>query len=414
MADHDNKAGITNADYLLGKLRGVASNMYSPHWYQVYDARYSHHFPLFSSLTIRAMLRDPRIRFGLWLIKGPVITYTKFFSEEESESPEIHNAIVELNYQFPYAVIHEDKEIEKYILNQLNRFWTVGAIRALSALEWGFSGSQVLYKKDSKGRLCFDNLIPYNTHPEELQCLTKNEGIVGFRRRHSDSNYVPIGKGLWHIQNRDRHSYYGESRLLGAHIPWHETWMLGGARDIRRTWFFRNSYDSGEMYYPEGNSTSATGQTIPNEEIAAAMMEAKRTGSHALFPSTRDLAGKQLWEFNGPVANATPQGLMEYVDALRDEELEGIGIPPEVIRSEGNNGLGSATGRMVPYMAFIASLTPVGSDLIQDFRSQVLDNILLPLNNMSTDYEIKSIVPKSMGDQSQAIQEQTVNDSGMS
>lgn len=389
--------GITNVDYLLGNLRTFIPK-YETGWNFQFDSRYAHHFTVFNSTTIRAMLRDPRIRFALWLIKGPIYTYTKFFSSEEAESPDIHASIVQLNYSFPYAVRAKDPEVEDFILSQIKRFWELGSIKALTALEWGYSASQVIYRIDTNNRLAFDNLYLYSQRPEELQCLIQKDGIVGFRRRDHSSNYIPIGKGFWHVQGRDRNPYYGESRLLGAHIPWNETWMLGGARDTRRTWFFRNAYDGGEMYYPEGNSVTSDGQIVPNEHIAVQMMEAKRTGSHAIYPSSRDLQGKLQWEYVPPRANPTPTGLLEYVNTLRDEELEGVGIPPEVIRSESGNGLGSATGRMVPYMAFVASLSPVISELIHDFRYQILNPVLLPLNRMPIDYEIEPIVPKTISE----------------
>lgn len=403
-------AANTNMNYLLGKIK--QKTFLHPSWRGVYDPRYAHHYPFFNMTTILAMVRDPRIQFALWLIKGPIRSYTKFFSEEESKSPDIHNAIIELNYHFPYAIIHDDKDAEEYILNQFNRFWEVGVSKAMMALEWGYSGSQVLYKLNHKKQLAFDNLYPYQS--QFLKCLMRRGGIVGFRRDNDMAGYIPLGKGFWHIHGREKNPYYGESRLFGAHIPWHETWQMGGARDIRRTWFFRNSYDGGEMYFPEGNYTDSDGNVINNEQLALEMMEAKRTGSHLVFPSLRSADGKQQWEYIGPEANPTPQGLMEYLDVLRDEELEGLGIPPEVIRSEGSQGMGAATGRMVPFMAFIASLTPLCSDLIHDFRNQILDPILLPMVGYSTDYEVKPVVPKSADTMSAINQIQdTVDDTGL-
>jgi hypothetical protein len=44
--------------------------------------------------------------------------------------------------------------------------------------------------------------------------------------------------------------------------------MLGGARDIRRTWFFRHAYDGGEIYYPEGFYQDENGNNISNENLA--------------------------------------------------------------------------------------------------------------------------------------------------
>jgi hypothetical protein len=339
------------------------------------------------------MTLDPRIKFGLNLIKGPIATYTRFFSEEEAESPTIHQAIVELDYHFPYAVVCKDKKQEEFIIKQFNRFWEVGIFKAMKALEYGFSGSQVVYKQTKSHKIEFCNLHLYRSN--QLQCVTKKQGIIGFVRNLDKEGYIPLGKGFWHIHEREENHYYGNSRLKGAHIPWHETWMMGGARDIRRTWFFRNSYDGGEIYYPEGFFQDENGQKTNNEVLAVRMAELKRTGSTAIFPSDRKLDGKRSWEYEPPKANVTPQGMIEYIQMLRDEELEGLGIPPEVVQSGSGNGLGSATGRMVPLMAFIASLTPIGSDLITDFRQQILDPVLLPFNGFDEEYEIKRIVPKS-------------------
>jgi len=382
----------------------------------MYDPRYGHHFPYFNFMSIQTMMLDPRIKFGMSLIKGPIATYTRFFSEEEAESPSIHQAIVELNYHFPYAIVCKNKDQEAFILRQFNRFWEVGIFKAMMAVEWGFSGSQVLYKQSSKYAIEFDNLHPYK--PITLQAVTKKNGVMGFVRDNDSNRYIPIGKGFWHVHEREYDYFYGTSRLRGAHIPWHETWMMGGARDIRRTWFFRNSYDGGEIYYPEGYYQDEAGNKVNNEELAVKMSEMKRTGSTAIFPSSKSLDGKRAWEYEPPKANVTPQGMTEYLMLLRDEELEGMGIPPEVVTAGGDSGFGGATGRMVPLMAFIASLTPLGSDLITDFRQQILDPILLPFNGFKDDYEIRRIVPKSFEavaqEESQSNIKKQVKDTGMS
>jgi len=360
------------------------------------------------------MLLDPRIKYGLSLIKGPITTYTKFFTSEEAESPDIHSAIVELNYHFPYAVRAKSPEVEEFIIDQLNRFWEVGLAKALTAIEWGYSGSEVAYRRKKDGTLCFHNLYLYPAFG--IQCVSKRRGIVGFIRNRDRNTYVPIGKGFYHTHQRERNHYYGESALKGAHIPWHETWTLGGARDIRRTWFFKNAYDGGELYYPEGSYQDANGQNVSHEEHAVRMLEMKRSGSGMIFPSTKGLDGKRQWEYMPPKANVTPTGMQEYIQLLRDEELEGLGIPPEVVQSAGNDGMGSATGRMVPLMAFIASLTPIGTYVIGDFCEQILP-LLLHYNKMDDDYTIRRIVPKTQESvdseaQNMPVQEKTVQNNG--
>lgn len=379
-------------NYMLGKLREDRFSSTYNSYDQMFDPRYGHHFPYFTLQTAKTMMLDSRIKYGLSLIKGPITTYTKFFTSEEAESPSIHTAIVELNYHFPYAVTCDNPEHEKFIIDQLNRFWEVALSKVLTAIEWGYSASEVRFKRKQDGSVHFDNL--YLIPPFGVQCVTKRKGIIGFIRNRDKNTYVPIGKGFWHVHQRERNNYYGESALKGAHIPWHETWTLGGARDIRRTWFFKNAYDGGELYYPEGSYQDAQGNIITHEEHAVRMLEMKRSGSGMIFPSTKGLDGKRQWEYVPPSSNVTPSGMEDYIRLMRDEMLEGLGVPPEVVQSAGNDGMGSATGRMVPLMAFIASLTPIGTHIIGDFCEQILP-LLLHFNGMPDDYTIRRIVPKT-------------------
>lgn len=379
-------------EYLLGKLRDPGTVNQPEFNQEIYDPRYGHHFPIFNLYTARTMMLDPRIRYGLYLIKGPIMTYTKFFSSEEADSPDIHTAIVELNYHFPYGVFCDNKETESFIIDQLNRFWEVGLAKALTSIEWGHSASEVRFKRNNDGKVCFDNL--FLQQAMSTQAIVKNKGIVGFVRNKDKSTYVPIGKAFWHIHQRDKNNYYGESILRGAHIPWHETWTLGGARDIRRTWFFKNAYDGGQLYFPEGSYMDQNGQEVHNEELAVRLIEMKRSGSSMIFPSTRGTDGKYEWMYEPPKASMTPDGMQQYIDQLRDEELEGLGIPPEVVQGNSGSAIGSATGRMVPLMAFIASLTPICTYVISDFCEQILP-LLLHYNGMKEDYSIRRIVPKT-------------------
>lgn len=382
-------------EYVLGKLREPYYNQ-STVAMQIFDPRYGHHFPYFTPSVARTMILDSRVKYGLNLIKGPISTYTKFFSQEDAESPTIHDAIVELNYFFPYGVFTENEELGEFVLRQLNRFWETGIYKALSALEWGYSASEVMYRKGKDDMVEFDNLrlIP----GLDSSCVVRNRAIIGFVRNQNKRSYIPLGKGFWHLHNREQHHYYGESILKGSYVPWHELWTLGGGKDIRRTWYFKNAYDGGELYYPEGSYTDTNNQIVTHEEHAVRMMELKRSGSAIMFPSTKSLDGKREWEYNPPKANSTPQGLQEYIDQLRDEILEGMGIPPEVVQSAGSQGMGSATGRMIPLMAFIATLTPIGTNLINDFLTQIMP-VLLSLNKAKlgedTFFEVRRIVPKT-------------------
>src|SRR5690606_36351841 len=164
--------------------------------------------------------------------------------------------------------------------------------------------------------------------------------------------------------------------------------------DIRRMWYFKNAYDSGTLYFPEGSVTDENGITRANVEIAMEIMEAMQTGSYRVLPKPNTGNGKndKTRDYEPPKGNTTPDGLLEYPADLRLEILEGLGIPREVVESTGSQGFGSASGRAVPMMAFIASLVPIVSETLTDFRNQIL-NPCLKVNGLSEDYDIESIIP---------------------
>lgn len=357
-----------------------------------YDPRYSHHFPYFGYGTIELMMRDSRIRYGLGLIKGPIFTYTKFFSKEESEDPEVNQAIIELEYHFSYKVEAESPETEKFVLDTLNKFWNNGLLKALRAIEWGFAPHQTIYTRDDKGLVQYDNLICY--HPREARPISyKKTDLVGLylKTRHRK---IKIPKAFIHVHQRELDPFSGQSRLYGSHIPWHETWSAGGGRDVRRLWYFKNAYDSGTLYVPEGSTTDPmTGEEVTNVMIGMEMMDKQQSGSYRVFTKRSGDKNQREWDYEDPKSRSTPEGLREYIQDLRAEELEGLGIPPEIVESDTSQGMGSSTGRKVPFLAFIATLAPIVTEVLADANNQIIRPLLLA-NKMNPNYQLTRIIPK--------------------
>jgi hypothetical protein len=135
---------------------------------------------------------------------------------------------------------------------------------------------------------------------------------------------------------------------------------------------------------------------MDSQEVAALMMENAQTGSYRIFPKPASAQGKneRTWDYEPPKSNTTPQGMPEYLQDMRIELLEGMGIPPEVVENANSNGLGSASGRKIPLIAFYASLSPISIELIEDVCRQIIDP-LLKVNGIPEEYDISRIIPKS-------------------
>lgn len=353
--------------------------------------------PPFNRLIVRDMIGDPRILYGLWLIKGPIISNTRFIVDDGSAQA--------TEGKFTFGVKCDRPDVADYIVNNLKRFWLTSAIRALKNLEWGFSGSECLYRV-RQGFIHFDELKDLDAN--DVAPVRYRGELVGMhlhnvRNTKATYNAKPIYLGgpkkLWHVHWRDRNPWWGVSRLYGAFTPWWEAWCDGGFRDVRRLWYHKNAFEGGTMYTPTGMAKLDDGTMIPNKVLGQDLVEKKRSGGALILPNTPSGdGGSRAWEYLPPVSNPTPEGLREYGEDLRTEILEALGIPPEVIESSGNQGFGSSTGRQVPQDAWFAILLELVQWLIYDFRKQVLD-FLIAINFIdgeNIEYDIEPIDPVPM------------------
>ena len=330
--------------------------------------------PVFSGSVIREMMSDPRVIFGLWLIKGPILSNSRFKIETDNE------------------------DIREFLITNITRFWRNSAARALKSVEWGFSASEVMYRVVD-GQIQFD--ILKDIHSLDCRAVTQDGALKGFTVRDvghkgkagvmsREKLFIGIPKGFWHIHWRDRHPWYGLSRLYGAHIPWWEAWSDGGYRDIRRLWFHKNAFEGGVMYHPPGVTRTKEDLVISNKDLAREMIEKKRTGGTLTLPNTMSSDGIRSWEYEPPAPNSIPSGLMEYGVSLKEELFEGMGIPPEVFEG-GGGGFGTGSGRQVPEEAFFSVLQEMVQWLISDADQQIFRHLVRM--NFGDDHDKYEIVP---------------------
>jgi hypothetical protein len=339
--------------------------------YEPPDLALSAHFfhpnrPFFTVWHIDAMLVDARVIFGLLMLRGPILTNSRF--------------LVKTNNQL----------LKQFLIDQINRFWTTSAGLALRFMDYGFVGAEILYRaKDNS--LQFDKLK--YLHPHNTRAVTRHGKVIGMevgRVGNAQSVFVGAPKCFWTVHNRDQNQWYGRSRLRGAFLAWNEIWSDHGYRDQRRVWFYKNAYAGPKVGYPPGSAPiERVGDSPrPHREIAQEMVDKMVTGTGVCFPTTSaDQQGGWVIEDAKPIS--IPEGLLEYGDQLRDEIWEGMGVPPEVARADGDAG--AFAGRRVPQQAFYSSLQEIVQELLTDLDDQILRPLSFMRFGRAADYELECL-----------------------
>lgn len=392
------KLSVTSTSMLT--VADQAPTAFSPTYVTSLDPVYGHNFPLWSIVFVPTIMRDPRVNYGMKLIKGPIKTFSIFLPEKDSEDAATQEVLREEGIQFVYTVKSDDSVVADFVLETLKAFWANGLDEYLTNLEWGYSCSQVIYELENpndKRSLQYSHLSWY--HP--LLCrpliIKDTSRLVGAEVKQITGTSKAIQlygpKVLWGVHRRIVNALHGQSLLFDCFTSFHEQWAPYGARDIRRTWFHKNSYDGGEVRFPIGQYKDQMGNIIDHRDLALDILAKMKTGGGRAIPSTVDQqSGKPAWEYIPPSANATPQGLMEYPEALRIEILEGLGIPPEVVESSSSNGMGSATGRKIPMSVYYSTLSGIADNAVHTFDAQCI-KYLVKLRFGDKKYKVTKVSP---------------------
>ena len=321
-------------------------------------------YPFRAHMHIPSMMDDSRIGFGIELLKGPLLSKSKFVIETDNP------------------------EIKKYINKQVTRFWKQSAKTSLDSIVYGFSGSEVLYKFNNTTQMMDFKKLKHLPQ-KDVRPVVRDGELIAMKVKnieHKGALYLPRKKFLWTVHDRNIDKWFGRSRLKRAFLPWWEQWMPQGYRDIRQLWFYKNAFQGPIAKVPHGATKDENGQLVPNVKVGQELVDRYATGAGIVL--TKGTDDSQEWELESPKGNAIPEGLLMYGDKLGIEIWEGLGIPPEVIESDGT---GAFNGRKIPQQAFFSILQDMVDEQIMDFDEQVLEPLVKLNFGPQADYEINSI-----------------------
>lgn len=303
------------------------------------------------------MVCDPRISICLEYVKGAILSLSRFYVDEGSDSDD------------------HPSEIKKFVVKQISRWWRTTARKQLTALEWGYCAMEPMFHV-CNGQISFTGAK--RIEPIDAMAVGLKGELIGMQVKMKDKEPLSLRfpKCIWHVYGREHDPFYGRSKLVEAYEPWMDLHHHHGLLAVRRLYFFKYGFQGETMGFPEGKTyPDANGQAISADRMAMQMLEDARAGSVLALPSTVDpTTGARDWFLEPRPALTGATDIMANIDQLRNEISEGMDVPQEVIQaSETGSGY---SGRRVPQDAFRGMLSDIIYWLVDDFDSQVVRKLV--------------------------------------
>jgi SPP1 gp7 family putative phage head morphogenesis protein len=260
----------------------------------------------------------------------------------------------------------DDEILRDYVIKVLQRIWQRCLRDVLKAVEFGYSGTEIIWEDSEIGGKKVRLPCRSKGYPAiDIRPLSMDGRIVGMRLKQS-SHGAQTREGvdfwgpqkLWYAFDSEAGNYFGNSALVGAQRSYEELTGKDSALDSRHHFYYRHAFRGPVIRYPNEefrrpNLTGGGHIRVSGRDIALEMANEYKNGSALLAPNTKDpTTGEYKFTFEFPTqsANAAPD-MRDYIKDLGREVSRGIEIPDEVLSGEGS---GSLASRRVPERAFYA------------------------------------------------------------
>lgn len=347
--------------------------------------------PLFTFETIRAMLIDPTVRLGLAMRAAPLFQAEFAYKASGGE--------------WTPGVQADRPDVAVFVYKQLQRIWKHELHKILTAQVWGWSAGEVTYRLVNK-QVEVDCIL--HRFAGDVYALLKDGQVEGVRfdrlGQGTGREDLRFPRSLWHAYDAEAELPYGTSALKGAHSPWADKWLNGGALDVRRLFAHKDAYGGVDLTYPPGTSYIKD-EEIPNRDIAREIVEQIKAGGVTTRPSEYDATGKPLWELKRATIPSSPTHIFDYPKDLDVEILRGMEIPDDVLTSEGT---GAWQGKQVPMLAFYTNADRWLAQVVRAVVTQILEPLVLINWGQAEEFEVTT---KPLAEQAMEQIKATQNDS---
>lgn len=318
------------------------STGYAPRAYG-YALDYNDQRPFFRLVDVEKMRRDQKVQFGLRILRAPL-------------------------YGLKWTVKAKSEPVRQFVDAQFTKIWKTCLQRlSTGVFSYGHFPGEWTYRTLKDGTVKFRELIQF--HPFDCDPLVSRENrLVGLELRGVKYVHaVRMGQPsyCWAVHDSEYNSFRGRSRMLNAWTPWMEKVGRHGALDIRRLWFFKNAFRGDRLRHPDGDSLTAEGVRVNNQDYAREIVEKMETGANLALPNTKSNGTDYDWLIEDAKVLGSVEDMREYPKDLDKEILEGLGIPIEVVQASGESGSGYA-GRSIPARVYYVSLDETVTALVHN------------------------------------------------
>ena len=294
----------------------------------------------------------------------------------------------------------ENTEVAEWGIKQMRKFWDRGVPKLQQGgYSYGWCGAENLYD-ETEGRLEWDDLVDF--HPRDTFLLTQDQRHIGIRVKHligcadgqvdlwfAEDN-IPA-KGLWYAHDQRFNSTHGTPQVLLAWRPWRRLATVDAAESITDLALYRHGVNPPIGRFPSESYKLPTTQAGPAglanpfgvqyeyaRDAMRKFLEQFKSGAVIALPSDKyppERGGDWKWMLDFPESTINVDGLLGYIDYLKNEISYGVGFPPELLEAaESGSGY---SGRAIPLEAFLATQQRFADAFCRLFLQQVLRPLIL-------------------------------------
>lgn len=296
-----------------------------------------------SLAVLRRMRRHGLVAACLNVIKGPIVA-----AEWDLKDP--------------------DAGLARELAEQLRPLWRRLVSQALTALDFGYAGFELVYGAAGDGvRLTETRALD----PGTIEALLDGDGRVsGLRWRGADGTVdLDAEKSLWLVHAGEFGDPWGESHLTPAWPFWQ---ALTYAVVYGNRWLERHALPPAVVRYPAELTVDSEGKSAPANETRALELAKRINSEHpaVALPQPAE-TGQPGWEIELLQGAADVAPLLDWVSYLSRMLVTSLFVPEKALYQDGDRGSLALVSEQVN--TFLLTLDGIARELAEQISSGLLE-----------------------------------------